>query len=289
MNKEELKQKHNAKLVKKGIPFKAVGFYETGVANVKQEYLCEQSHFFFADRARTMAGKSKCPSCPGKDKRRNHVGYLADLKEIGSRITPIEKYSGVDKKILHRCSKGHETLIIPQSVLRGTGCSICAGNARKTTEQYEKELFGTAIYVCEEYRNSSTKLKHKCSDCDHEWNARPQDILHGSGCPACVTMGFNRKKPAKLYYVKLENEAGQVMYKIGITNKSFVLERFRSTGLKIKVLMERQYDIGYEAEAAESMMLDTYKDLRVYAPQFIPSGGYTELFDDDVLLLDTEK
>lgn len=289
MNKEELKQKHNAKLIKKGIPLLAVGLYETGIANVKQEYLCEHGHFFKADRARTMAGKTKCPSCPGKDKRRNHEGYLADLKAINSTLEPIEPYAGTDKKILHRCVRGHETKIIPQSVLRGTGCGVCAGNAKKTTEQYKKELTITAIDVIEEYRNATTKIMHKCIDCAHEWSARPHDIIHGSGCPACATMGFNRNKPAKLYYVRLENKDGVVMYKIGITNKSSVLERFRSTGLKVKVLIERNYSKGYEAEAVESMMLDEYKDLRVYAPHFLPQGGFTELFAEDVLLEDSKK
>jgi len=52
--------------------------------------------------------------------------------------------------------------------------------------QYEEQLFQREIdfQPLEEYINTTTKIKHECLK-GHIWEAMPQNILRGSGCPTC--------------------------------------------------------------------------------------------------------
>lgn len=277
-----MKEKHNKKLVDKDIPFVAMT-YPSG-NNPKSIYRCAEGHEFLADRGRTMAGKTKCPSCAEYGASLNHEGYEKRLCDAEIDLWPVEKYSGMKTPILHECVLGHQTAKAPYSVLNGSGCAKCSGKAKLTHEEYLSRLEGVNYKPLEVYQGMSTKIDHRCGDCGHVWSVKPHDIINGNGCSACVKMGFNRKKPARLYYLKM-SDGHNIFYKIGITGKT-VAQRMRGCGLKYDVLLDREYETGAEAEAAEQFILEEYKDALVYAPAFIRRGGYTELFDSDVLLMD---
>lgn len=280
--------KHNQKLADKGIPFVALD-YPTG-NNAKSRYKCPNGHEFSADRARMMRGVAACPSCPGngQGRTRTHEGYLNDLFVREIDFIPVEQYQGANVKILHECINGHQTEKTPNSVLQGSGCAKCSGVAKLTTEEYVERLvkMGSDIRPVNEYAGMMTKLRHKCGFCDWEWEAKPHDIVNGTGCPACASFGLNRAKPATLYYVKLWDSV-KTYYKVGVTNKS-VQVRLRNCGKQFKVLLEKQYDTGREAEAAEKMILEEYQEALALAPRWLKTGGNTELFKWDVLLLDVD-
>ena len=42
------------------------------------------------------------------------------------------------------------------------------------------------IIPIEKYVDSKTNIQHKCLVCEHEWSARPHNILSGFGCPQCA-------------------------------------------------------------------------------------------------------
>ena len=64
---------------------------------------------------------------------------------------------------------------------------MCAGNAKRTTEQYIIELYNinTNIQVIGQYINALTPILHKCLIDENEWYAAPANLLSGQGCPAC--------------------------------------------------------------------------------------------------------
>jgi len=287
MKAAELLRIHNEKLTAKNIPFTAIGKYDTLANSPRQIYRCASGHEFEADRGRMMAGKVKCSSCSGGQRRRTHEGYLADLEKLNSTFLPLEVYAGVHTKILHECEEGHQYKIQPSSVLKNPrSCPVCSGMAKKTTESYKQELLdkGIQFVVLGQYDGMMKHLEHQCPECDHKWSPKPHDILNGSGCPSCAKFGFNRGRPAILYYARIWDNT-QTLYKIGITNKS-ASRRLANCGKSYKILLEKEYVIGAEAEAAEQMILEEYKDCKVYAPQFLRTGGATELFNCDILLLD---
>lgn len=58
---------------------------------------------------------------------------------------------------------------------------------RKTHEEYVAEIVSKNpnIEVIEEYIDAKTPILHRCKIDDHEWHARPNNILGGRGCPVC--------------------------------------------------------------------------------------------------------
>lgn len=56
-----------------------------------------------------------------------------------------------------------------------------------THEEYVTEIamINPNIEVVEEYIKSMVPILHKCNICGYEWNARPNNIVKGHGCPVC--------------------------------------------------------------------------------------------------------
>lgn len=69
---------------------------------------------------------------------------------------------------------------------------------RKTNEEfvYEMSIKNPDVQVIGKYINSSTKIRVRGKECNHEWESRPQDLLRGHGCPECKALNSaqrNRK------------------------------------------------------------------------------------------------
>lgn len=119
---------------------------------------------------------------------RTHEQYVSELFLVNPNIIVLEKYQGNNISILHKCLiDGHEWNVTPGDALAGKGCVVCAGNIRKTTEQYKEELkkINPSIVVLDDYINAQTHIKHVCLIDGCIWSSKPNNILHGFGCPRC--------------------------------------------------------------------------------------------------------
>lgn len=57
---------------------------------------------------------------------------------------------------------------------------------KRTELEYLELLKSTNFTSLEEYKGSTTPIKHRCNLCTHEWLTRPQHILRkGAQCPVC--------------------------------------------------------------------------------------------------------
>jgi hypothetical protein len=114
---------------------------------------------------------------------------------------PFKTEAKFTEKMAWQCSKGHEyTALLGSRVKQNSGCPYCSNhlvkagyNDMKTTNfELAKELIGDATKV---FAGTSKKLKWKCSDEGHEYEAIGHNRLKGSGCPYCakkkVLPGFN--------------------------------------------------------------------------------------------------
>lgn len=91
--------------------------------------------------------------------------------------------------------------------------------------------------------------------------------------------GFNRNKPAILYYLKV---LGGIAYKIGITNRT-ITERFCKKDLsKIEVLLMIEFANGSDAKKEEARILKQYKNDKYQGTKLLKDGN-TELFRYDIL------
>lgn len=89
----------------------------------------------------------------------------------------------------------------------------------------------------------------------------------------------------QLYYVSLY-KLGRRYYKIGITAKSDVLERFRDEideGLSVSVLQTWRCSTRAHALKKEKYILELFDDHRLRRNGPLERGGNTEVFDEDVL------
>ena len=139
-------------------------------------------------------------------------------------------------------------------------------------------------YFKNEYKTYKKNTLIKCNDCKLMFSTSPQHHAgpEGTGCPNCAISGFNRNKPAVLYYLKITTNSNKVLYKIGITNRS-VNERFNLTDLsKIEIIKQKEYENGQDAYDKEQEILKRYKKFK-YSGKDILSNGNTEIFTIDIL------
>lgn len=281
--------KYNSELEALGITFRAFGRW-TREKETNLMFKCVEGHEFSANKYRMRKGLVKCPSCAGGMRRRNHEGYENDLLAIESPLFPIEEFVGTDKKIKHECVEGHIVNVLPSSVLQGSGCVVCAGFLAYTNETFMAELHRRGLFKArlgEDLHGIKYKTKFICNSCEHEWKTLPAEILKGTGCPSCAIFGFNRGEAAYLYYVKLSNGV-KTYYKIGVTNKD-PKYRFKNTTLAVEFLKIQWFERGANAELEERKILVQFKDFLVKDKEFLPQGGYTELFSEDVMKLDNSS
>lgn len=134
-----------------------------------------------------------CPSCAIKkqaqSKRKTQAQVLSELSERNPGVTVIGLYKGADVPIEVKCKKcGYIWTPIPNSLLRGTGCPSCAGNQKRTHEQFVDQLhkIDSSIEVLGKYINTDTKIEVKCKNCGKTWHSTPNNLLDGHGCARCA-------------------------------------------------------------------------------------------------------
>lgn len=172
----------------------------------------------------------------------------------------------------------------PNNHISGANCPKCVGNYMPTKEEYIEEVrsvFGDLYDLSRiEYNGRYGIVWLKCPE--HGWfQKKSRDVLKGQGCPKCAVYGFNKGKPAILYYLKITHNYG-VFYKIGITNKT-VEERFNVRDLsKIEVLRIWVFEDGAEAYKTEQLILEECKESKAGICDILCSGN-TEIFNCDIL------
>ncbi|MDU9693452.1 hypothetical protein O0Q50_19955 [Priestia aryabhattai] len=77
-----------------------------------------------------------------------------------------------------------------------SGCPLCSWGyteAKRTYVESVMEIHGNDITVIDEYINSKTKIRHSCNRCKNSFEAAPNHIRKGSGCPHChISKGEER-------------------------------------------------------------------------------------------------
>lgn len=127
--------------------------------------------------------------------QKKHFQYVDELSIANPVIEVIGTYINSSTPVKHRCLIHDITWeITPISALRGSGCPMCLkekiSNCKlKTHEQYVDELKtrNSSVIAIEKYIGANKPMLHKCMVCGKEWNAFPNNVLKGFGCPDCNT------------------------------------------------------------------------------------------------------
>ena len=200
-------------------------------------------------------------------------------------------YIKSQQKIIIACKLHGDFLQKPNDHLNGYGCSKCARelNAKTVIAKGKLTFFSTVDKIHSDkydYSNSlytgmNNKILITCPT-HGDFFQTPASHLNGRGCPNCAEYGFNPNKPAILYYLKITTTDNQVLYKIGITNKT-VNERFRAVDLsKIEILKQKLYEKGSYAKEVEKRILRKFYKFKYTGPKILLGHGNTELFTIDI-------
>lgn len=143
------------------------------------------------------------------------------LRDKGKNIILIGSYTKQKNKSLFRCEECYyEWEATPDNVLRRSGCPICSNITNAKNQTSSKEEFGKylsttdrKILLVGEYTKSWNKSLFRCEVCEYKWEAKPNNIKNGKGCPKCAKYGFNPDKSAWSYIFERD---GYIKY--GITN-----------------------------------------------------------------------
>jgi hypothetical protein len=145
--------------------------------------------------------RCSCSACkPEKQTRTRWTPETAAeaMLEKGFRVDPAD-YVNTQTKIAGvwvEC--GHRAENFPYAVLDGrASCAKCAGVAKKTTEQYRREVAeaaeGYTLAPGAEYVNNDTKIAHICLE-GHTFEMRPSDFLNqGARCPECARLAQSER------------------------------------------------------------------------------------------------
>lgn len=106
-----------------------------------------------------------------------------------------------------------------------------------------------------------------------EFKQTADSHLCNHGCPKCSKKGFDKEKPAWLYFIYMREYD---LYKIGVTNLS-IEQRLKNE--KYELLYMKYYDYGFDAFIAEQLFIRKNIHLKYNGNKVMINGGNTELFD----------
>jgi len=226
----------------------------------KATFGCDCGNIWDAIPGNVLRGTG-CPVCSGCAPFTKDI-VNARLATAGRGIRLIGDFTNANTKTTFGCDCGNIWDAIPSSILSGKGCPVCAGCAPLTKDIVNQRLAagGRTVRLIGDYVNNGTKTTFAC-DCGNIWDATPNNVLGGRGCPVCAKTGFNTGKPAELYYASVDTECGESVFMIGITNKTFE-KRYTSTDRQYITLLGRiRFTDGAVAAKFESDLKAKYKYL----------------------------
>lgn len=80
-----------------------------------------------------------CRQCMIRKRTKPEEVFLEELRRINPNVAVTERYRNTNTPIACKCKRcGYEWTPRPSSLLSGTGCPSCAGNARKSDKEDTK-------------------------------------------------------------------------------------------------------------------------------------------------------
>ena len=249
MPKKRTQEEYESELAIKNPTVKVAGNYVN--SNTPILHYCTLHNMTWKVRPSDALNGSGCPECWRmriRNKKKKPVEqYVKELAEVNPNIVVLEEYVNALTPILHQCKlDNYKWKVTPNSLLSGHGCPICAGNQKKTTEEYKLELatINPDIEVLGEYDTANVYILHKCKKDGYEWMAKPNNVLQKKGCPMCAN---------KIVSQKLSKTYEQYVEEVLINNPDIeVLEKYINA--KTPILHKCKKD-GYEWMATPSNVL----------------------------------
>ena len=161
-------------------------------AKTSIEFKCLKCGNIWNSTPNNILKKTGCPQCYGTPKKTAEA-YKKQFYDNNFSIDLLSDYVNNKTKISVQCKVcSFIWSVIPSDMIRKdnkkTGCPKCAGNQKKTQEEFVYELKNKnpKINVLGKYAGKAKKIKVKCVLCGNIWNADVSTLLRGGGCPDCA-------------------------------------------------------------------------------------------------------
>lgn len=148
---------------------------------------CLKCSYKWKAQPSNLLRNSGCPKCAGKIITTKKL--RKKITEKNSKVIPIGKYIKGSKYILVKCKNcNYVWNAIISNLLHDSGCPKCANNQRLTDTEFKKRVkkYHPNIIILEEYQGSKSKIRVLCKQCSHKWDAQPDHLMRGAGCPKCA-------------------------------------------------------------------------------------------------------
>lgn len=160
--------------------------------------------------------------------KRTHNSIVTQLSIVNPNIEIVGKCDGTNKPVACKCkicgfehyNNGEQWTPIPNNLLRGYGCPVCAGRIAmngyndlgtlypELSQQWIKCIGNKNITPADVTKGSHENVLWKCPICGHRWEAKVCDRIAGNGCPQCI---YERKtsfaEQAIFYYCRQVTKA----------------------------------------------------------------------------------
>ena len=198
--------KYNINDVIKGLmlvsqPYKING--KNGYRAMVKCTLCDKDPYEIVISAIKNHKYDGCPDCANRQRFKTHEQFISEMREVQADIIVTGKYTASNVKIDWVCAVcGHQFSSLPNNLLKGHGCKMCANKLlslrkRRTHDDFVKMLksIHSDIEIVGTYVRSSEKVRCRCIVDGYEWDAWPDHLLSGHGCPVCrrnsLFVGYN--------------------------------------------------------------------------------------------------
>lgn len=191
-----------SELAEKNPNIEMIGTYHNSNELVKGR--CKTCGYEWDMNISHVLGGTGCPQCAGK-LQLTHEDFIERMNNVNPNIEILGRYTNSKGRVDARCKVCNYTWnVIAGNLLSGAGCPSCAGNLKKTNEQFLEELKNSNpnIEALEEYNGANNKIKFRCKTCGNEWDSTPHRILSGGGCPECNTSRHSFFEHALLYALR---------------------------------------------------------------------------------------
>jgi hypothetical protein len=205
--------------------------------SAKTLFRCNEGHTWTTAASHVISGTG-CPHCDGQAPLSKEIVN----ERIASRgIVMLGDYKNVDTKALFRCNEAHTWETTPYHVMRQprpTGCPYCSEKAPLSTAILNDRIKDRGLVLLDEFRTNHLKIRFQCS-AGHVWEAKPNNILNGRGCPECS----ERTSDNNVFYLWLANrqrlvdlQLGEFLIKYGTSSERLEYERINDVANNWKAI-----------------------------------------------------
>ena len=123
-----------------------------------------------------------CPRCSGLLVTQEEWEQRAAARNVRWR-EPVRRGDEPTPAECRTC--GYEWSARPSGIAAGRGCPRCGGTLPITPDEYDRRAAAVGIRWLDTPQSVTTRTPAVCLTCDYEWDALPDTVTQGGGCPRC--------------------------------------------------------------------------------------------------------